>query len=82
MNWTTLRTIVFRSFALVAALGAARLSQAQGAKKPYPSMAPIDQYLNCGSECGDNAVTERCPSIRLPGCRDYGLWTGWSRNRG
>jgi hypothetical protein len=39
------RTIALRSFALVVALGAACQSQAQGAKAPYPSMAPLDQYL-------------------------------------
>jgi hypothetical protein len=45
MNWKTLRTIVFRGFALLAALGAAWMAQAQDAKKPYPNMAPLDQYL-------------------------------------
>jgi hypothetical protein len=45
MNWKTPKTIVFRSFALVAVLGAAWMAQAQGVKTPYPSMAPIDQYL-------------------------------------
>jgi hypothetical protein len=39
------RTIALRSFALVVALGVACQSQAQGAKAPYPSMAPLDQYL-------------------------------------
>ena len=39
------RTIALRSFALVVALGAAYQSHAQDAKAPYPSMAPLDQYL-------------------------------------
>jgi len=39
------RTIALSSFALVVALGAACQSQAQDAKAPYPSMAPLDQYL-------------------------------------
>ena len=39
------RTIALRSFALVVALRAACQSQAQNAKAPYPSMAPLDQYL-------------------------------------
>jgi hypothetical protein len=39
------RTIALRSFALVVALGAACQSHAQDAKAPYPSMAPLDQYL-------------------------------------
>ncbi len=34
-----------RSFALVVLLGAAWRAQAQDAKAPYPSMAPLDQYL-------------------------------------
>ncbi len=33
------------TFALVAVLGAARQARAQDAKTPYPSMAPLDQYL-------------------------------------
>jgi hypothetical protein len=39
------RTIALTSFTLVVALGAARQSQAQDPKVPYPSMAPLDQYL-------------------------------------
>jgi hypothetical protein len=39
------RTIVLRGFALVVVLGAAWQAQAQDAKAPYPSMAPLDQYL-------------------------------------
>ena len=45
MNRKTLATIALRRFALVAALGAAWQAQAQDAKTPYPSMAPLDQYL-------------------------------------
>jgi hypothetical protein len=45
MQQKILRTIALRSFALVVALGAACQSQAQDAKAPYPSMAPLDQYL-------------------------------------
>jgi hypothetical protein len=43
MNRKTLRTIALSSFALVTALVAS--SQAQDGKMPYPTMAPIDQYL-------------------------------------
>jgi hypothetical protein len=39
------RTIALGSFALVAMLGAAWQAQAQDAKTPYPSMAPLEQYL-------------------------------------
>jgi hypothetical protein len=45
MNRKTLRMIALRSFALVAALGMVWQAQAQDAKAPYPSMAPLEQYL-------------------------------------
>jgi hypothetical protein len=40
-----LNTITSGSFALIFILGAAGQAQAQNAKTPYPSMAPLDQYL-------------------------------------
>lgn len=45
MKRRILRMIALRSFAMVVVLGAAWQAQAQGAKEPYPSMAPLDQYL-------------------------------------
>ena len=42
---STARTIAIRSFALIVLLGAAWRVQADDAKSPYPSIAPIDQYL-------------------------------------
>jgi hypothetical protein len=47
MNRQTLRTNALKSFALVAVLGATwqAQAQAQDAKTPYPSMAPLEQYL-------------------------------------
>jgi hypothetical protein len=45
MNGNALETIAFRSFALLVVLAAAWQVQAQDAKTPYPSMAPLDQYL-------------------------------------
>ena len=45
MKRQILRMIEARSFALVVVLGAAWQAQAQDAKAPYPSMAPLDQYL-------------------------------------
>jgi hypothetical protein len=45
MSRKIVRTIALRTFALVAALCAARLGHAAEAKTPYPSMAPLDQYL-------------------------------------
>ncbi|MGB7148755.1 MAG: hypothetical protein WBD45_06355 [Terriglobales bacterium] len=49
MQRKIVRTIVLISFALVVALltmlGTMRQAQAQNAKAPYPSMAPLEQYL-------------------------------------
>jgi hypothetical protein len=45
MNRKMVRTITCGTFALVAALCAARPGRAADAKTPYPSMAPLDQYL-------------------------------------
>jgi hypothetical protein len=45
MRRNTLRTFAVRSFALVVVLGAAWKTHAQDIKAPYPSMAPLDQYL-------------------------------------
>jgi hypothetical protein len=45
MNRKTLRTIALGSFALLVVLVAAWQAKAQDAKTPYPSMAPLDQYL-------------------------------------
>jgi hypothetical protein len=40
-----LSTIASGSFALIFILGTAAQAQAQNAKAPYPTMAPLDQYL-------------------------------------
>jgi len=40
-----LKTFALAALALLAALAFARQTQAQDAKTPYPSMAPLDQYL-------------------------------------
>lgn len=40
-----LRTFVVRSLALFVVLGVTWKAQAQDIKTPYPSMAPLDQYL-------------------------------------
>ncbi|MGC1452596.1 MAG: hypothetical protein WA830_21415 [Candidatus Sulfotelmatobacter sp.] len=45
MNGKTLRTIALGSWALVATVAPAWQAKAQDAKGPYPSMAPLDQYL-------------------------------------
>ncbi len=45
MNWKMVRTVTFRTFALVAVLCAPRSGRAADAKTPYPSMAPLDKYL-------------------------------------
>jgi hypothetical protein len=45
MNRKMVRTITLGTFALVAVLCAVRPGRAQDAKTPYPTMAPLDQYL-------------------------------------
>ena len=45
MKRQILRMIEAKSFALVVLLGVAWQAQGQDAKAPYPSMAPLDQYL-------------------------------------
>src|ERR1700685_2687327 len=45
MKRKIIRTIALGRFALVVVLGAALQAQGQDAKTPYPSMAPLDQYL-------------------------------------
>ena len=41
----TIAMIALGTFALVIGLGQLRQAQARDAKTPYPSMAPLDQYL-------------------------------------
>ena len=45
MNRKMVKTITLRTFALVAVLCAARSGRAADATTPYPSMAPLEQYL-------------------------------------
>ena len=45
MNRRAIRTITSGTFLLVAMLSAAWQARAQDAKSPYPSMAPVEQYL-------------------------------------
>jgi hypothetical protein len=45
MKQKKLRIILLSAFTLVAALIASRPAAAQDAKQPYPTMAPIEQYL-------------------------------------
>ena len=45
MNQKKIQTIAWATVTLVAVLCAARPGRAQDAKNPYPSMAPLDQYL-------------------------------------
>jgi hypothetical protein len=45
MNRKIVKATALGSFALALALGAVRQARAQDTKTPYPSMAPLDQYL-------------------------------------
>ncbi len=42
--------IAWGAFALVAVLGVSKQARAQEIKTPYPSMAPLDQYLIAGRD--------------------------------
>src|SRR5262244_3088789 len=64
MNRKMVRTITLGTFALVAALCAARPARAADAKNPYPtSMAPLDQYLMDRNDEIALARTAAPPSI-------------------
>jgi len=45
MQRKILKTRAFRGIALIVVLGSGWQAKAQDAKTPYPSMAPLDQYL-------------------------------------
>jgi hypothetical protein len=45
MNRNQVHTILLSAFAIVVALIASRPAPAQEAKQPYPTMAPVEQYL-------------------------------------
>ena len=45
MKRKSVKMMALGFFTLVLALGAARQARAQDTKTPYPSMAPLDQYL-------------------------------------
>jgi len=45
MSQNMFKTIAWGTFTLAVMLGASRQARAQDAKTPYPSMAPLDQYL-------------------------------------
>jgi hypothetical protein len=64
MNRKMVRTITLGTFALVAVLCAARPGRAADAETPYPSMAPLDQYLIADRNAEiDLARTAAPPSI-------------------
>jgi len=65
------RTIVLRSFALIAVLVAAWSAQASDAKTLYPSMAALDQYLM--ERNAEIAWRGARPGIHLTRCRGFGL---------
>jgi len=50
MNGKIVRTITLATFALIAVLGATRPGRTADAKTPYPSMAPLEQYLMADRE--------------------------------
>ncbi|WP_433968379.1 hypothetical protein [Tunturiibacter gelidiferens] len=78
MKRKTLRAIASRSFALVVVVAAAWQAQAQDAKTPYPSMAPLDQYLMERSAEITLARSAAPESIS----QDSEIMAAWLRNRG
>ena len=45
MRQSTINVMVLGFFALALVLSMSRLASAENAKKPYPTMAPLDEYL-------------------------------------
>jgi hypothetical protein len=71
MNKAAGETIALRTFALVFVLGACWQAHAQKAKIPYPSKAPVDQYL-----MGDRNAEIAMARSAAPGAisRDAEVW--------
>jgi len=71
MNKKAGKTIALRTFALVVVLAASWQAPAQKAKTPYPTMAPLDQYL-----IGDRNAEIALARSAAPGAisRDAEVW--------
>jgi len=75
MNRKIAKTFALGSYAMVVVLGVWSHAQAQDAKTPYPSMAPLDQYLmERNAEIALARSAARRPSRAMP--RSW-FWTAW-----
>ena len=72
-------TLGLSGVALVAALAASSQMQAQ-AKIPYPSMAPLDQYLIADRNAEIAMARSAAPEAISARCRCPRPWTTWLRN--
>ncbi len=63
MNRKALRVFALRSLVLVLVVAAARQAQPQDPKTPYPTMAPVDQYMMERSAEIAMALSAAPPSI-------------------
>ena len=80
MERKRVRTGALRSIALVVMFGAAWLAKAQDAKTPYPSMAPLEQYMIADRNEEIKTGAECCARFHLRRCRSLGPRTTWLRN--
>jgi len=71
MNKKAAETIALRTFALVIVLGAWWQAHAQKAKMPYPSKAPLDQYL-MGDRNAEIAMARSAAPVAIS--RDAEVW--------
>ena len=72
MKRKTVKMIALGFFALALALGAVRQSRAQDAKIPYPSMAPLDQYLIADRNAEIALARTAAPPVHFPRCESCG----------
>ena len=71
MNKKSCETIALRTLALVVVLGASWQAHAQKAKMPYPSKAPLDQYL-MGDRNAEIAMARSAAPVTIS--RDAEVW--------
>ena len=77
MRRKTVKMIALGVFTLALALGTARQAQAQDAKTPYPSMAPLDQYLIADRNAEIALARTAAPAVDFPRCDSHGPRKPW-----
>jgi hypothetical protein len=76
-----IHSIFVSAFVLVAALIATRPAAAQDPKQPYPTMAPVEQYL-MDRDAEIAIARSAAPELHFARCSSFGSWTSWFRNSG